>query len=133
MTVKGVLLRFFVIYAVLLITAGVIMKYFSIKAAFGVDFGILFGSVGWVCFAFGKKNSRCFTNSEKIAVIIGCVLIDLLVQAVPTLAALSKLSSDAINPAFFLIGLTILSHAFVIFWSVSSQKRWLLKKGIISS
>ena len=133
MTIKGVLLRFFLIYSVLLILAGLVMGHFGIKGSSGVNIGILAGCVMWVCGAFGKKNRRYFSRNEKTMVVLGILAIDLLLQFIFAAAALAQ-SSLEMKAGALLVAVAFIGvlHAIAIYFFVGFARRPLVKQGIIS-
>lgn len=133
MSIKGVLLRFFLFYTVLIVVAGLVMNHFGIKQSSGVNFGILAGCVFWVCGAFGKKNGRYFSRSEKTAVVLGLVVIDITLQLLFTAAALSQTPTGVSAGALiFAVGFVGSLHAIAIYFFVSFAKKPLIKQGVIS-
>jgi hypothetical protein len=133
MTIKGLLLRFFLGYLALLIGAGLTLSYFGIKGGSWVNTGILIGLVYWVCMSFGQKNKRYFTKNEKIATVLGIIAIDLLLQFVLSAAALSGTNSNVgAGPLVFALGFVGLLHALVIYYFVGSSKKLLIKQNIIT-
>ncbi|MFN7631815.1 MAG: ABZJ_00895 family protein [Cyanobacteriota bacterium] len=127
MSVKGVLLRFFLLYTMLFITAGLLSHYFNIRQNAGVNMGILAVSVYWVCYAFGKRNGRYFSKTEKTAVVFGLASINIALQFLFTAAALSQsptgLSAVALLFAAGLIGSL---HTVVIYFFVGLAKKLLI-------
>jgi hypothetical protein len=133
MSIKGVLLRFFLLYAVLIIVAGLVMNHFGIKQNTGVNIGILAGCVFWVCSAFGKNNGRYFSGTEKTAVVLGLVAIDVSLQLLFGAAALSQSSAGFSAGALtFAVGFVGVLHAIAIYFFVGIAKKPLIKQGVIS-
>ena len=133
MTIKGLLLRFFLGYLALLVGAGLALNYFGIKGGSWVNTGILTGLVYWVCMSFGQKNKRYFTKNEKIATVLGIIAIDLFLQFVLSIAALSGTNSNVgAGPLVFALGFVGLLHALVIYYFVGSSKKLLIKQNIIA-
>ena len=134
MTVKGVLVRFFLLYIVLMFVAGIAMDYFSIESTSAVGIAILLSCILWVCGEFGKKNGRYFTGIEKSAVVIGIIVIDISLQYLVGVAVLSDASVEIRTDAFnFAIGIVGALHAVAIYFAVSITKKSLIKQGIISA
>ena len=134
MTIKGLLLRFFLGYLALLIVAGLTLSYFEIKSNSGLNTGILVGIIYWVCFSFGQKNGRYFTKREKTTVVIGLIAIDLILQLLLSLAALSgKNLSLGADPLVFALGFVGLLHALVIYYFVGSFEKVLIKQKVINN
>lgn len=132
MTIKGVLLRFLLVYTVSIIAAGLLMSHWGIKGS-GVNIAILAGCVAWVCGAFGKKNGRYFSGKEKAAVVLGLIAIDLSLQLLFGAAALSRSPSGVSTDALiFAVGFVGILHAAAIYLFVSVAKRPLIKQGVIN-
>lgn len=127
MTIKGLLLRFAPLYAVLMIGTVLAMNYAGMKPT-GINIGILMASVFWVCSEFGKKNGRYFSGSEKISVVLGITAIDLTLQ----LAALSQTPAWG-NPGavIFALGVGGSLHLIAIYLAVTFTRTLLVKQRII--
>ena len=107
MSISGVLWRFLGAYVVLMIAAVVALRLLGITTNSGVNVGILIGAVLWSCIAFGTKNKRYFTASEKSKVVWGMIGINLLLQLLVgagALAAEGKLSAGALGFALLFVG-----------------------------
>lgn len=127
MSISGVLSRFFAVYVVLMICAAVAFPLFGITSNAGVNVGILIGAVMWPCIAFGKKNKRYFTVSEKSKVVWGMIGINLLLQLLVSGAALAtegKLSVSALAFALVFVGVL---HSLAIAYFVGSAGKNLDK------
>lgn len=132
MTIKGVLFRFFVLYTMLIIAAGIAMNHFGIKGNSGVNIGILAGCIIWVCGVFGKKNGRYFSSREKTIVVTGFITINLLLQLLFGAAALSQPPSEVHFGALILaVSFVGILHAIAIYFFVGIAKKPLIKKGVI--
>jgi hypothetical protein len=132
MTIKGMMLKFFLVYTVLLILAAMLMSYFGIRGSTGVNFAILAGAVLWVCGDFGKKNSRYFSKQEKTMVVSGFIAIDLLLQVVFGAAVLSQAPTGVDVGAFvFVVGFVTLLHALTIYLFVGAARKILVKQGAV--
>lgn len=131
MSVNGVLWRFALAYVAALIAAGYILSYLGFERGNGINVGILAGCVLWVCMAFGKANRRYFTSSEKVAVIVGLLVIDLALQFLVTLAAVSAKPSGP-NSAALLFALVFVGilHAIGIYVFVGIAGKTLAKQDI---
>jgi hypothetical protein len=133
MSIKGMLLRFFLLYTVLIIVTGLVMNYFGIEKNSGVNIGILAGCVFWVCNAFAKKNGRYFSGKEKTIVVLGLVAIDITLQLLFGAAVLSQSSSDINTGALTLtVGFVGILHTIAIYFFVGIAKKPLIKQGVIS-
>jgi hypothetical protein len=133
LTVKGFLLRFFLSYFVLLVVAGLTLSHFGIKGGSWVNTGILIGLVYWGCMSFGQKNGRYFTKNEKIVIVLGVIAIDLLLQFVFSVAAVSALKAGTgAGPLIFALGFVGLLHALLIYYFVGLCEKHLTKTNIIN-
>jgi len=133
MTIKSLLIRFFLSYVALLIIVGITLSYLGIKGGSWANTGILIGLLYWVCMSFGQKNKRYFTKNEKIATVIGIIVIDLVVQALLTTSALSSQGRNiSLGSLAFALSFVGLLHAVMIYYFVSSSKKILIKQNIIS-
>jgi hypothetical protein len=133
MTIKGMMLRFFLVYPLLLIAAGILMKYiigYGINT--GLSFGILFGCIMWFCISFRKKNGRYFSDKEKYTVIAGFFAIDLLFQLLFGLAAFAKLPSNSMTALFIGIGILSFVRLIVIYAIVEITNKLLVKQKVIA-
>lgn len=132
MTVKGLLLRFFLSYFMLLSLGGLIIDYFNIEAGSWVNISILIGLVYWICISFGKKNKRYFTKGEKRATILGIITIDMLLQFIVGLVYIygtnTKLNISVLVSIVSSIGLF---HMLIVYYLVSSIKKILIKQNVI--
>ena len=132
MTVKGLLLRFLLIYFMLLSLGGLIIDYFNIQAGSWINISILIGLVYWLCISFGKKNKRYFTKNEKRATILGIVTIDMLLQLIVGIVYIystnTKLNSAVLVTIISSIGLL---HILIVYYLVGSIKKILIKQNVI--
>lgn len=128
MSIAGVLWRFLGVYVVLMIATVVALRLLGITTNSGVNVGILIGSVLWPCTAFGTKNKRYFTASEKSKVIWGMIGINLLLQLLVgggALAAAGKMSVGALGLAVLFVGVL---HSLVIAYFVGQAGKTLDKQ-----
>lgn len=130
MTLKGLFVRFAIIYFVFLLVGSAIIQGLGLKSGTGVNIAALLGATTWVCSSFGKTNGYYFNAQEKLQVVFGFLGIDLLLQAIFTLAILS-LSNTPVS-----IGLTVailsfvgVLHGLVIYFFVGSIGKQLEKTG----
>ena len=132
MTIKVLLLRFFLIYTGLMVLVGVILSLLQINGSSGVNIGVLIGAITWVCTSFAKKNGRYFSKKEKAAVVFGMLAIDLLIQFLQSLIALTQTPGPT-NFAAIFFALTVVGvlDLLAIYLFVSIEKRFLVKQGII--
>jgi hypothetical protein len=125
MSIAGVLVRFVLAYVLLMVAAGVVMNLLGIKSNSGVNVGILIGATLWPCMAFGQKNGRYFTPSEKTVVVLGMIAIDLALQLVVLLAMGGKMNSKVLLGALAFVGAL---HAIGIYVVVGWGSRMLEKQ-----
>jgi hypothetical protein len=128
MSISGVLGRFLGAYVVLMIGAVVALRLLGISSNSGVNVGILIGAVLWPCMAFGTKNKRYFTASEKTKVVWGMIGINLLLQLLVgggALAAAGKLSVGVLAMAAALVGVI---HSLAIAYFVGLGGKLLDKQ-----
>lgn len=128
MSISGVLGRFLAVYVVLMIFAGFAFRFFGITSNSGVNVGILIGAVMWSCTAFGMKNKRYFTASEKSKVVWSMIGMNLLLQLLiggAALAAEGKLSIGALAFALVFVGLI---HSLAIAYFVGLAGKSLTKQ-----
>lgn len=134
MTIKALLIRFFIGYLVLLVAAGLVLSHLPIKGGSWINTGILIGLVSWLCMSFGQKNKRYFTKNEKAAAVLGIVAIDLLLQFVLSLAALSGTGAKVGGgPLVFALAFTGLLHAALVYFFVGSTRKLLIKQKLIDA
>lgn len=132
MTIKGMMLRFILVYPMLLIAAGILMKYIGYGINTGLTFGILFGCIMWLCISFCKKNGRYFSDKEKYTVVAGFFAIDLLFQLLFGLVASAKLQSNITTALFIAIGILSLVRLIVIYAIVEITNKLLNKQKVIA-
>lgn len=128
MSISGVLWRFLGVYVVLMAVAGVTLQLVGITSNSGMNVGILIGSVLWPCMAFGTKNKRYFTASEKKKVVWGMIAINLMLQLLiggAALAAEGKLSFGAFAIAMLIVGVL---HSLAIAYFVGLGGKLLDKQ-----
>jgi hypothetical protein len=129
MTIKGVLWRFALAYTAALFAVGYLAILLGFDRGTGVNIAVLAGCVLWVCAAFGKANGRYFTSREKVAVVVGLLLIDVALQFIGSFAVLSQktspVSSDALLFAMVVVGLL---HALAIYFFVGAAGKYAVKQ-----
>lgn len=128
MSISGVLWRFLGAYVLLMVCAAIALRLLGIASNSGVNVGVLFGAVLWPCMAFGTKNKRYFTVSEKKKVVWGMIAINLLLQLVASVGALAaegKLSAGALAFALIFVGVI---HSLVIAYLVGLGGKLLDKQ-----
>ena len=87
-----------------------------------------------MCSSFAKKNGRYFDKSEKIKVVSGFIIINIVIQGVFSAAALVGSGKEVSSSMMlFSIGFVGLLHAVAIYFFVGIVKKSLLKQGIINS
>ena len=127
MSIKAVLLRFLLLYTVSMVAAGFLIHHFGIKPNVGVNPGILAGCVFWVCYEFVKRNGRTFSNREKRTVVLGLAAINIALQFLFAVSALSQMPISISATAFiFGVGFVGFFHAIIIYFLVSSAKKLVI-------
>jgi len=131
MRIKGVLVRFVLVYFALLLITVLASAHFQIDPPIGLLYSILGGTVIGVCWAFAQKNRRWFTSKEKIRVVIGMIIIDLAWQTITVLGAVvSGIEVGADKLLAFLV-IYCLINLTIIYLAVGLTKKLLIKQGII--
>lgn len=124
MTVKDVLIRFVFAYFALIAASFFVSFYFAVRTGIGLNTLILFGVSYWACLSFGKKNGRGFTKNEKVAVVIGFIVVDVLLQSIfSAIAFFSAGPSVSIGQIAFGLGLVGVLDAAVIYYVVNQSGR----------
>lgn len=115
MTIPGLMMRFFLAYTVALVAAAFAMTAFKIPGSSGINTLVLAAVVVWVCMTYGKKNGQYLTSKQNIGVVIGFILIDLFLQMLFGIAAISQ-SSAGVNLGALLLAFGFFSiiHAVTI-------------------
>ncbi|MFB4202621.1 hypothetical protein KBTX_00707 [wastewater metagenome] len=133
MSIPGAILRFLLIYVMLLLAAGAVVDWLGLDAGSGVNIGILCASVLWVCDAFGRRNGRYFSNGERNAVFLGMVIVDVAVQGGVTAAVLAA-EEGPVDRGAVALGLLVvgLSHMVLIGVVVALSRRGLRRRGIVT-
>ena len=133
MSILGVLVRFTIVYLLLLVIVVVALTYLGIGLNGGVNIGVLIGSVFLVCSSFAKKNNRYFSGKEKSIVVLGFIIINIFLQYLLSMAVLSSgekaVSSSAMLSAVLIVGLI---HGLVIYFFVGFVKKSLIKQGVVN-
>jgi hypothetical protein len=127
MSIKEVLLRFLLLYTVLIVAAGSLIHHFGITQILGVNIGILAGCVSWVCYEFVKRNGRYFSKREKKTVVLGLAAINITLQFLFTASALSQ-SPTGISAMALIFPVAFISclQTIVIYFLVCSAKKLLI-------
>ncbi|WP_018141387.1 ABZJ_00895 family protein [Thioalkalivibrio sp. ALJ7] len=133
MSIKGLLLRFALLYFSLMIAASVAIAHFELEGiGTAIGMAILGVSVVWPCESFGRKNGRYLARGEKWRVIAGMVAMFLLTD-VP-LSLLAVFAGEVEPDALFLgiLGVVALIYALFIAAMVHSTGRSLRKRGLVA-
>ena len=133
MTIRSVLIRFLIIYTLLLIFAGLLVNYFEIEDKSGINGAILAACTFMVCGFFVDSNNRFFSKYEVVLVILGLIAIDLVLQIIFGAASLAK-SQDGVKTDALLYGVAIvgLLHAIAITFFVLISKKVFIRQGAIN-
>ncbi|WP_019593528.1 ABZJ_00895 family protein [Thioalkalivibrio sp. ALM2T] len=133
MSIKGLLLRFALLYISLMIAASVAIAYFELEGiGTAIGMAILGVSVIWPCEAFGRKNGRYLSRGEKWRVITGMVALFWLTD-VP-LGLIAVLAGEVELDALFLGILAVVALVYALFIAamVHSTGRSLRKRGLVA-
>ncbi|WP_018137916.1 MULTISPECIES: ABZJ_00895 family protein [unclassified Thioalkalivibrio] len=132
MSIKNLLTRFVLLYFSLSIAAMVVIAYFELEEL-GTPLGIaiLMLAVMWPCEAFGRRNGRYLSRSEKWRVIAVMVAV-LLGTQLPVAFLLVWAEGNALDPVFLgILGVVALLYAGCVAGAVSITGRNLRKRGLI--
>ncbi len=128
MTVKGVLLRFFLGYIALSVIVGVVLNALKIDIGSAVNTGIIIGLIYWVCLSFGKVNGRYFTKQEKTTTVIGLISIDVALQLVFSLLVMTNAKVNiGSNILVFALVFTAVLHGILIYYLVGACRKHLVR------
>jgi len=128
-SVKSVILKFVVVYAVLLLVAVSLRVVFELDSIDGAYMGALVISVVWACWGFGSRNGRYFSNRERttfVAVTVTIVMI-LKTTLVMSFASRTGLGFEGMGSALIFIGII---HAAVIYGAVWATGKLLAGRGL---
>lgn len=78
MSIKGLILRFSIVYMLAIFLGGAIAQLLELKGISNV--GILFAVALYACSAFGAGNQRRFRRIEKWQAVSGMLFVDLVIQ-----------------------------------------------------
>lgn len=135
MSIKGVLLRFFLLYIGLIGVTWLIAIMLGLRQNSGINSGILMACVLWACYQYGKKNGRYFLGHEKTMAILGFIAIDSTVQLLFTVLALAQSpSATGVNTGrlAFAVGFVCSLHAIAICLFVGVTRKLLVQQKMIS-
>jgi hypothetical protein len=129
MSLTGVLTRFFLSYIALFVGAVIGLQLLGVASNSGVNVGVLIGAVLWACMAFGSKNGRYFTPSEKARVVWEMIALNLLLQLLVVSAATAS-PGNKLNWSAVLIGLAMVAvlHSVGIYYFVGLAGKLLEKQ-----
>lgn len=119
MTVRALLIRFFLTYVALMAVASAILTIFDLGKSSGINVAILVSALAYACMSFAQKNGRYLTAPEKKATILGIIGIDLAIQTTVAFAVLATAGGGV--PVTFLLGALVfvgLLHACAIWFFV---------------
>lgn len=132
MSLTSVIVRFSLLYTVLLVGGGLLMSALDIRAS-SINVVILAGTVVLVCTAFAKKNKRYFLPQEKVIVIAAMSGINVVLQLLFSWAAMVNSGLESVSYTI-LVGSVLyvcLLHTIAITIFVSLLKRGLVKRGVL--
>lgn len=132
MSLTSVIVRFSLLYTVLLVGGGLLMSALDIRAS-SINVVILAGTVVLVCTAFAKKNKRYFLHQEKVIVIAAMSGINVVLQLLFSWAAMVNSGLESVSYTI-LVGSVLyvcLLHTIAITIFVTLLKRGLVKRGVL--
>ena len=136
LSLKGLLWRFALCYALLLMLGGAMIHFVSAQGSFAVHLSAFLAAAFYVCMLFGERNQRYFSRREKYLVFASFWLLDRVFHALligylfaERLVANPSLASALLN-AFLAIGAL---HGIALWVFIGLAKTLLLKKNIIST
>jgi hypothetical protein len=134
MTVKNMLLKFFLWYCGFVFGAGIIARVMHLKG-FNAAQILLFVFIWGGCSEFGKKNGRYFSDNEKRTVIVGFFTISLFVQFAGLAPLIQTFMHRHLSITPLLIGsvVDLLINTAIIFGTVKFAQKQLIKKGVIQA
>jgi len=129
MTLRGLLVRFTLIYIGLLIVIGVGFHLLGAKSGTSGNAGALIGAVMGSCLWFARANKRFFSPIEKRNVILSMIAIDLVFQTFVASALLLGVPGG-IGSAAMLFGILFVGslHALVIWFFVGWSGKQFAKE-----
>lgn len=134
MTIKGIQLRFFLIYTLAVITVGITLDLVGADGGISVNIAVLAGSVVWACASFVRANCRYFSRQEKMMVVAGFLAIDLAIQVLLGAAALVQTPSGVdVGALLFAVGLVGILHGIAIYLFVTVAGRSVLKQDPVNT
>lgn len=126
MSIKGLLFRFCLGYALAIVIGGGAARLFDLKQIPGANIGILFAAALYATVAFGTRNRRLFQRIEKWQAVGGMVFADLIVQ---TTLAWSAAPPPSVFPfAIPGMSLVMLAHSAVILGALGFSEKILAKQ-----
>lgn len=129
MSLSGFFIRFAIVYVGALFTIGMIVSLLGAKSVSAGGTAALLATVMGVCYWFAVSNKRYFTAQEKVKAILGMTLIDMGLQTLIALIALSAkvgmVNLGALGATVLFIGVL---HALVIWIFVSFTGRRYAKE-----
>jgi hypothetical protein len=131
MTIRGLLVRFSLIYAAALLLGSALLASMQAQSSSAANIAALAATVMWVCFSFGRKNGRYFTGAEKWQTWGGMVAINVCFQTALAWYALGG-TGKAVSPSILLgvLGFVGLLHALAIYFFIGIAGKMLTQQGI---
>lgn len=129
MSINGLLARFGVAYALVLLAAAALFSFLGIKHGSGVSVAAIVGAAYYATGAFTKANDRWFTDSEKRGVFWGMVGISMAIELI--LAWIVMLASGVTIPLTWTLGVIAFIgalHALVIYFVLRGSKKAFQKQ-----
>lgn len=133
MNLKGVFIRFALLYVLATIVAGSVVNYFNIKNISWLNIVILLGLTMYLGESFAKKNGRYYSSAEQLKIILGFIIISISIQLFFAFAALNS-SGKPLNFSVIgiAIGITLFLHSLAIIIFVKATRKRLIKRGVIN-
>lgn len=133
MSIKGVVFRFLCTYLLLLVAIGQILYWVGIRPNESLFIGMLIGATLWPCLAFGRRNGRYFSGSEKKTVIAVLLLIDMCIQILFGNVPLPGMNGITLLDSLAYFGLIGILHAAVIAFFLNFAGKQLAKQGLVGA
>ncbi len=129
MSIAALFVRFGLANLLLLVVVAVMLGLLGVQNNSGADTAALLGAVMWSCLSFARKNKRYFSSNEKVRVVLGMLVINLVIQAVFSFVAVSRPGAAvALGPLALALLFVGALHAAVIYLFVGFAGRQFAKQ-----
>lgn len=133
MSIKGLLLRFVLLYFSLKIAAMFAIAHFELhQLGTALGIAILGLSVMWPCEAFGRTNGRYLSRGEKWRVIAGMIAVLWITQVPLSLAIVLADGGELDGLLLGIVAFVALLYALFVVAMVHAAGRSLRKRGLIA-